>query len=248
MSPRIFFNTIKVRNKNIFFHGAVLAFFVIAVISTFIIGIYGFSRMGQVDWNYVPSMKNSTSAIAKNQTISNVTKTANTTTRFLDNFDQNAAATILSNPDSPNRTSPILENGTVINSMPLSISSYPFRISATPIINKTNSNYDGDDDLENDDDDSDGDIKVTFNIFTYTLPFVAFILDHSLKRLNSLPEKSLYIMIKLIAIIYYLGTYVLALQQPSVYSQYYIIVHTNFVIFPIVYVVYGYLLRAKKLG
>ena len=95
--------------------------------------------------------------------------------------------------------------------MPLSISSYPFRISATPLINKTNSNYEGGDDLENDDEDSDGDIKVTFNIFTYTLPFVAFILDHSLKRLNSLPEKSLYIMIKLIAIIYYLGTYVLAL-------------------------------------
>jgi len=85
MSPRIFFSTIKVRNKNIFFHGAVLAFFVIAVISTFIIGIYGFSQMGKVDWNYVPSLKNSTSAI--NQTISNVTKTANTTTRFLDNFD-----------------------------------------------------------------------------------------------------------------------------------------------------------------
>jgi hypothetical protein len=97
--------------------------------------------------------------------------------------------------------------------MPFTISASPFRISATPIINKTISNYDGDDDEEDnsDDDDSDGDIKVTFNIFTYTLPFVAFILDHSLKRLNSLPEKSLYIMIKLIAIIYYLGTYVLAL-------------------------------------
>jgi hypothetical protein len=97
--------------------------------------------------------------------------------------------------------------------MPFTISASPFRISATPLINKTNSNYDGDNDEEDnsDDDDSDGDIKVTFNIFTYTLPFVAFILDHSLKRLNSLPEKSLYIMIKLIAIIYYLGTYVLAL-------------------------------------
>jgi hypothetical protein len=60
-------------------------------------------------------------------------------------------------------------------------------------------------------DDNDDDVKVTFNIFTYTLPFIAFILDHSLKRLNSLPEKSIYIMIKLIGIIYYLGTYVLAL-------------------------------------
>jgi len=93
--------------------------------------------------------------------------------------------------------------------MPFTISASPFRISATPLINKTNSNNDEED--NSDDVDSDGEIKVTFNIFTYTLPFVAFILDHSLKRLNSLPEKSLYIMIKLIAIIYYLGTYVLAL-------------------------------------
>jgi hypothetical protein len=43
-------------------------------------------------------MKNSTSSIAKNQTISNVTKTANSTTRFLDNFDQNAALTLLNDP------------------------------------------------------------------------------------------------------------------------------------------------------
>jgi hypothetical protein len=97
--------------------------------------------------------------------------------------------------------------------MPFTISASPFRISLSPPINKTNSGLAGFDDTEEDSegDDSDGEIKVTFNIFTYTLPFVAFILDHSLKRLNSLPEKSLYIMIKLIAIIYYLGTYVLAL-------------------------------------
>jgi hypothetical protein len=83
----------------------------------------------------------------------------------------------------------------------------------SPAINKTNSGLTGFDDTDDvsEGEDSDGEIKVTFNIFTYTLPFVAFILDHSLKRLNSLPEKSLYIMIKLIAIIYYLGTYVLAL-------------------------------------
>ena len=90
--------------------------------------------------------------------------------------------------------------------------------------------------------------KVTFNIFTYTLPFVAFILDHSQKRLNNLPEKSIYVMAKLIAIIYYLGTYVLALQAPTVYSQYYIIVNVNFILFPIFYIVYGHLLRQKKLA
>ena len=51
VNPRAFFNAIKTRSKNIFFHGAIIAFFVIAVISTFIIGIYGLSRMGEVDWN-----------------------------------------------------------------------------------------------------------------------------------------------------------------------------------------------------
>ena len=55
-------------------------------------------------------------------------------------------------------------------------------------------------------------IKISFNIFTYTLPFVSFILDHSTKRLRNLPEKSLYLMFKLVAIVYYLGAYVLALQ------------------------------------
>jgi hypothetical protein len=55
------------------------------------------------------------------------------------------------------------------------------------------------------------DIKISFNIFTYTLPFVAFILDHSTKRLKNLPEKSIYLMLKLVAIVYYLGAYVLAL-------------------------------------
>jgi hypothetical protein len=51
VNPRGFFNAIKARSKNIFFHGAIIAFFIIAVISTFIIGIYGLSRMGEVDWS-----------------------------------------------------------------------------------------------------------------------------------------------------------------------------------------------------
>jgi hypothetical protein len=51
MSPRIFFNTIRLRSKNIFFHGAILAFYVIAVITTFVLGIYGFVRMSEVDFS-----------------------------------------------------------------------------------------------------------------------------------------------------------------------------------------------------
>jgi hypothetical protein len=91
-------------------------------------------------------------------------------------------------------------------------------------------------------------IKINFNIFTYTLPFVAFIFDHSSKRLMNLPEKSLYLMLKLIAIVYYLGAYVLALQQPGVTSNYYIVGNVNFIVFPPVTLVYAYLLRKKKLG
>ena len=51
MSPRIFFNTIRLRSKNIFFHGAILAFYVIAVITTFVLGIYGFIKMAGVDYS-----------------------------------------------------------------------------------------------------------------------------------------------------------------------------------------------------
>lgn len=53
--------------------------------------------------------------------------------------------------------------------------------------------------------------KMDFNIFTYTLPFVAFILDHSTKKIKNITEKSIFILFKLIIIIYYLGAYVLAL-------------------------------------
>jgi hypothetical protein len=53
MSPRIFFNTIRLRSKNIFFHGAILAFYVIAAITTFFLGIYGFIRMSEVDFSKV---------------------------------------------------------------------------------------------------------------------------------------------------------------------------------------------------
>ena len=55
MSPRIFFNTIRLRSKNIFFHGAILAFYVIAVITTFVLGIYGFVRMAEVGFSKVGS-------------------------------------------------------------------------------------------------------------------------------------------------------------------------------------------------
>lgn len=62
--------------------------------------------------------------------------------------------------------------------------------------------------LNDDDDEND---RLNFNIFTYTLPFVAFILDHSTKRLKNIQEKNIYILLKLAVIVYYLGIYVIAL-------------------------------------
>jgi hypothetical protein len=89
---------------------------------------------------------------------------------------------------------------------------------------------------------------VSFNIFTYTLPFVAFILDHSSKRLMNLPEKTIYLMVKLAIIVYYLGSYVLALQSPDITSSYYLVANINFIVFPFLTVSYAVLLRKKKLG
>ena len=88
--------------------------------------------------------------------------------------------------------------------------------------------------------------KMNFNFFTYTLPFVAFIFDHSSKKILNLTEKSGYVLLKLLLIIYYLGAYVLALQGGNT-KVYYLIAHTNFLIYPILTIFYAYLLRKKKL-
>ena len=64
----------------------------------------------------------------------------------------------------------------------------------------------------------------------------------------NLPEKTIFLMIKLAIIVYYLGSYVLALQSPDVTSSYYIVANVNFVVFPVLTVTYAYLLRKKKLG
>lgn len=41
----MFFNAIQIRNKNVYYHGAVLAFFTISVIYTFITGCKGFAEL-----------------------------------------------------------------------------------------------------------------------------------------------------------------------------------------------------------
>ena len=111
ISARTLWQHIQLRRKNISFHGAVLAFFIVSAITTFIMGIQGLTKIG-----------------------------------FSDDEEEGSGS------------------------------------------------------------------RMSFNIFTYTLPFVAFIYDHSSKRILNLTEKTAYILIKLMIIIYYLGAYVLALQ------------------------------------
>jgi hypothetical protein len=62
----------------------------------------------------------------------------------------------------------------------------------------------------------------------------------------NLPEKAIFLMIKLAAIFYYLGTYVIALQSPDITSSYYIVANVNFVVFPPILVIYAILLRRRK--
>lgn len=214
MSPRIFFNTIRLRSKNIFFHGAIFAFYVICVITTFVIGIYGFARMA--GFNVSDSGDDDVG----------VDSADNGSTD--DNSIGDNILRLLLNEGLTSFNSPINPNSSALN--------HSYGINATA--NSTSLS-----DLNAADN-----IKISFNIFTYTLPFVAFIFDHSTKRLMNLPEKSLYLMLKLIAIVYYLGAYVLALQQPGVTSNYYIIGNVNFIVFPPVTLAYAALLRKKKLG
>mmetsp|Transcript_31449 Transcript_31449/g.23347 ORF Transcript_31449/g.23347 Transcript_31449/m.23347 type:complete len:89 (+) Transcript_31449:262-528(+) len=85
-----------------------------------------------------------------------------------------------------------------------------------------------------------------FDLFTYTLPFVAFMYDHSLKKLRMLGERSIFILVKLLIIIYYLGFFVISLQSAST-SKFYIIANINFIVYPVFAVFYSYLLSKNKL-
>lgn len=55
---------------------------------------------------------------------------------------------------------------------------------------------------------------VNFDVFSYVIPFISFMLDHIIKKVNpgTTPEKSMYVFFKLLFIVYYLGVYVLSLD------------------------------------
>eukprot|EP00347_Sterkiella_histriomuscorum_P023431 403334668 len=167
IGPRAIWNMIQHRKKTICFHGAVLCFYVIAAITTFVLGAYGFSQFKE------PQQSDNT----------------NSNDQDYDNY--------------------------------------------------------GDEDQQNKS--SNDENQMNFNIFTYTLPFVAFILDHSTKRIKNLNEKSIFVFMKVLLIIYYLGAYVLALQNLES-AIYFIICNVNFLVFPVMTCIYGYYLRKNKFG
>jgi hypothetical protein len=57
--------------------------------------------------------------------------------------------------------------------------------------------------------------RVHFNIFNYTLPFVGFVFDHSLKKIHNLKENIYLMVFKAVLMVYYIGIYVLSLRQSS---------------------------------
>jgi len=83
---------------------------------------------------------------------------------------------------------------------------------------------------------------VGFNVFTYILPFVGFIFDHSQKRLYNCKESNLATVIKALLMVFYVGAYVLGLQKTSRSPNFYVI-QVNFLIFPIGQAYYSYRLR-----
>ena len=58
------------------------------------------------------------------------------------------------------------------------------------------------------------DFKIDFDVFSYVIPFVSFVLDHSIKRVTNTPnpEKQIWVFMKLALIVYYLGVYVMSLE------------------------------------
>lgn len=99
------------------------------------------------------------------------------------------------------------------------------------------------------------DYKIDFDVFSYAIPFVSFVLDHCIKRVkpNQSPEKSIFVFFKLFFIVFYLGVYVMSLEQRGAadshnISKFYILVSVNLLLFPVFTSLYSYLLARGKLG
>ena len=89
--------------------------------------------------------------------------------------------------------------------------------------------------------------KIELDLFTYIIPFVSFIIDASVKRAYQIQARSIVMCVKIVMIFFYLSLYVIALQQDSESTVYWIAT-TNFFVFPLVMLGYWLLLLRKKLS
>ena len=96
--------------------------------------------------------------------------------------------------------------------------------------------------------------KIDFDVFSYAIPFVSFVLDHSIKRVTntSNPEKSIYVFLKLAMIVYYLGVYVMSLEirgskDLANLSKFFVMSTVNLLLFPILSSIYSYFLKRGNL-
>ena len=97
--------------------------------------------------------------------------------------------------------------------------------------------------------------QIGFDVFSYVIPFVSFVLDHSIKRVTNsqFPEKSFWVFIKLALIVYYLGVYVMSLEisgaaELSQLNKFFALTTANLILFPILSGMYSYALLKGKLN
>ena len=97
--------------------------------------------------------------------------------------------------------------------------------------------------------------KIDFDVFSYAIPFVSFVLDHSIKRVTNIQnhERSIWVFLKLSMIVYYLGVYVMSLeiqgaQNLNSLNNFFIMTTVNLIFFPILSGIYSSLLYKGKLN
>mmetsp|Transcript_10866 Transcript_10866/g.18185 ORF Transcript_10866/g.18185 Transcript_10866/m.18185 type:complete len:181 (-) Transcript_10866:33-575(-) len=101
---------------------------------------------------------------------------------------------------------------------------------------------------------SNPEFKIDFDVFSYVIPFISFVLDHSIKRvINSPhPEKSIWVFIKLSLVVQYLGFYVMSLEisgnaELEKINKFYVITTINLILFPLLSSLYSYALSKGSL-
>ena len=97
---------------------------------------------------------------------------------------------------------------------------------------------------------------INFDVFSYVLPFISFVLDHAIKKARNItnPENGIWVFLKLLVVVYYLGIYVMALEangfnnedRPQ-FSNMYILSTINLITFPVLASGYSYALYLGKL-